>query len=137
MKKMLMIFSISALLIIAWGCGGGKYDDAKEALNKQYDLMQDFSVGIENAKNSDDIVAVLEKFQKTAEETKAEMMALLEKYPELKDKVNPPEELKAEIKKMDEIGPKFFGAMMKIGKEYGDNPEVKQALQKMQQALKP
>jgi len=51
---------------------------------------------------------------------------------ELKDKSNPPEELKDEVKKMEELMPRFFGAMMKLGQEYGQDPEVKKALEKMQ-----
>lgn len=137
MRNVIVVVSIAALIVIASGCGGGKYDDAKQSLNTQYDMMQDFAVGIENAKNSAEVVTVLKKLQTTAAGTKDEMMALTEKYPELKDKINPPEELKAEIKKMDKIGPKFIGAMRKLGQQYGEDPEVQQALQKMQQALQP
>ncbi|MDP8214670.1 MAG: hypothetical protein RAO92_05820 [Candidatus Euphemobacter frigidus] len=50
----------------------------------------------------------------------------------MKDKSNPPEELKDEVKKMEELMPRFFGAMMKLGQEYGQDPEVKKALEKMQ-----
>ena len=137
MRKVIVMVSIAALVVVASGCGGGKYDDAKEALNTQYDMMSDFAVGVENAKDSAAVVVVLEKFQKTAEGAKEQMMAIAEKYPEMKNNENPPEELQEAIKKMDDVGPKFMGAMMKIAQTYGDDPAVQEALQKMQKALQP
>jgi len=100
-------------------------------------MMEEFAVGVENAKDSAAVVAVLAKFQKDAAVAKEQMMAIAEKYPEMKDQANPPEELKAEAARMEELGPKFMGAMMKISQQYGDDPAVKEALQKMQQALQP
>jgi len=138
MRKVIVMVSIAALMVVAAGCGGGgKYADAKDALNTQADMMEEFAVGVENAKDSAAVVAVLAKFQKDAAGAKEQMMAIAEKYPEMKDQANPPEELTAEAARMEELGPKFIGAMMKISKEYGDDPAVKEALQKMQQALQP
>jgi len=114
-----------------------KYADAKDAINKQADMMEEFAVGVENAKDSAEVVVVLEKFQKTALGAKKEMLAIVKKYPDLKDKANPPEELAAETKRLEEIGPKFMGAMMKIIQDYGEDSEVKKALEKMQAALTP
>ena len=137
MRNIFVMVSIAVLIVVASGCGGGKYADAKDALNTQADMMEEFAVGVENAKDSAEIVVVLEKFQKTAAGAKEEMMAIAEKYPEMKDQANPPEELKAEAERMEAIGPKFMGAMMKIAQQYGEDPAVQQALQKMQQALQP
>ncbi len=137
MRKVIVMASIAALVVVTSGCGGGKYDDAREVLDTQCEMMSDFAVGVENAKDSAEIVTVLEKFQKNAAGAKEQMMAIIEKYPEIKDETNPPEELKAQKKKMEEIGPKFMGAMMKIAKDYGSDPAVQEALQKMQKALQP
>ena len=138
MRKVIVMVSIAALMVVAVGCGGGgKYADAKDALNIQADMMEEFATGVENAKDSAAVVAVLAKFQKTAEGAKKQMMAIAEKYPEMKDQANPPEELKAEATRMEELGPKFMGAMMKIAQDYGSDPAVQEALQKMQQALQP
>ena len=135
MRKVIVMASIVALVVIASGCGGGKYDDAREAINTQYEMMSDFVVGIENANDSAAVVVVLEKFQKTAAGAREQMMAIIEKYPEMKE--NPPKDLEEQAKKMEELGPKFMGAMMKIAQTYGDDPAVQEALQKMQQALQP
>jgi len=138
MRNILVMVSIAAVLVVAVGCGGGgKYADAKDALNTQADMMEEFAVGVENAKDSAAVVAVLEKFQKTAEGAKKQMIAIAEKYPEMKDQANPPEELKAEAARMEAIGPKFMGAMMKLSQDYGDDPAVQEAMQKMQKALQP
>jgi len=138
MRNIMVMASIVAVLVVAVGCGGGgKYADAKDALNAQADMMEEFAVGVENAKDSAAVVAVLEKFQKNAEGAKEQMMAIAEKYPEMKDQANPPEELKAEAARMEAIGPKFMGAMMKLSQDYGSDPAVQEALQKMQKALQP
>jgi hypothetical protein len=138
MRNILVMVSIAAILVVAVGCGGGgKYADAKDALNAQVDMMEEFAVGVENAKDSAAVVAVMEKFQKTAEGAKEQMMAIAKKYPEMTDKANPTEELKAEAARMEAIGPKFVGAMVKISQDYGDDPAVQEAMQKMQKALQP
>lgn len=137
MRRIIVMVSIMAVVVAASGCGGAKYDDAKEALNTQYEMMSDFAVGVENAKDSAAVVAVLTKFQETAAGAKEQMMAIAEKYPDMKNSENPPEELKEAIKKMDEVGPKFMGAMMKIAQTYGGDSDVQEALKKMQQALQP
>ena len=130
MRNIMVMASIAAVLVVAVGCGGGgKYADAKDALNTQADMMEEFAVGVENAKDSAEVVAVLEKFQKTAEGAKEQMMAIAEKYPEMKDQANPPEELKEEAARMEAIGPKFMGAMMKLSQDYGSDPAVQEALQ--------
>jgi len=137
MRKVIVMVSIAALIVVAVGCGGGKYDDAKEAINTQYEMMSDFVVGIDNAQDSAAIVVVLEKFQKNAEGAKEQMMAIEKKYPEMKNNNEIPEEFKEMKKKMEELGPKFGGAIMKISQEYGSDPAVQEALQKMQKALQP
>jgi len=136
MKNIVVMVSIAAFLVVV-SCGGGKYADAKKAINTQYTMMERFTISIEKAKDPADVVAALKKFQKTAEESRDEMMAIAEKYPEMKDQANPPEELKEEMAKMKEMMPLFIASMMKIGKEYGDNPDVQKVLQEMQAAMVP
>ena len=45
---------------------GGKYDDAREVLDTQCEMMSDFAVWVENAKDAADIVPVLETCRKIA-----------------------------------------------------------------------
>ena len=136
MKKIVVPVSIAAFMVVA-SCGGGRYADAKKAINTQYKMMDEFTTSIDQAADSGAVVAALKKFQKSEQEAKEEMMAIAEKYPEMKDQANPPEELKAELAKMKEIMPRFIGALMKIGQEYGDNPDVQKVLQEMQAAMVP
>ncbi|MEA1929150.1 MAG: hypothetical protein U9N73_13170 [Candidatus Auribacterota bacterium] len=137
MKNVVVMVTIAAFLVVVSGCGGGKYADVKEVMNTQADMMEEFAVGIENAQNSDDVLVVLAKLQKTAEGNKEEMMAVAEKYPEIQGNDSPPEELKEEMKRMQDVAPKFFGALMKIGQDYGDNDDVREALDKMKNAMQP
>ena len=136
MRKLVVPVSIAAFMVAA-SCGGGRYADAKKAINTQYKMMDEFTTSIDQAADSGAVVAALKKFQKSAEGAKEEMMAIAKKYPEMKDQANTPEELKAEMAKMKEMMPQFIGAMMKIGKEYGDNPDVQKVLQEMQSTMVP
>ncbi|MFH1037939.1 MAG: hypothetical protein V1789_04615 [PVC group bacterium] len=137
MKMTAVVVSMAALLACLSGCGGGKYADAEKVINRQYEMMDAFTIEVDKAEEAAQVIAALKKFQKTAEGAREEMMQLTKKYPELMTKENAPEELQEVVKKMDEMMPRFINAMMKIGQQYGDNPEVKKVLADMQSSLAP
>jgi len=58
------------------------------------------------------------------------MQKLSEKYPELKDRNNQPEELKESQKKAEEVSKKMVASMMKI-MPYMMDPEVQKAQQRL------
>ena len=136
MRRVIVMISIAALVVVASGCGGGgKYFDAKDALNAQADMMEEFAVDIENAKDSDEVVAALIKFQKVMKgaKTEEEMIAVMKGI----DQANPPEELQLEMKRLAEVFPRFIKAKTKIKRDYDDDPDVQAALQNIQKAMSP
>ncbi len=138
MRRTAFILAFAAVIVVAVGCGGGgKYADAKKAIKRQYEMMDTFTAQVDKAQDSTQVIAALKEFQKNAEASREGMMQVAGKYPELMDQKNPPEELKEEMNKMDEMMPRFIGAMRKIGQQYGQDPEVKKVLADMQSSLAP
>lgn len=127
------IFALLSVLLLPAACGGGgKYGEVKETLNDQMDAMEDLVAAAAQPDNAKGIIVAMEKMAAAGAAGQEKMAALAEKYPELADQANPPEELKAEMARMEKIVPEFMGAMMKVIEKYGENPEVQAAMQKMQ-----
>ena len=135
MEKMRMFAPLAVLLLlVACGGGGGKYGEVKEALNEQMDAMEEFTAAANKPDNAKGIVAAMEKLEAVGKAGQAKMEEMAKKYPEIADQENPPEELKPEMERMEKIVSEFMGAMMKVMQEYGDDPDVQAAMQKMQQS---
>jgi hypothetical protein len=133
MQKTGMFLSLAALLVLS-SCGGGKYSDAKQTINRQINSMEVFSDSVEKAKDSGQIASALRRFQKESEGAQEKMEQMAKKYPELSDAQNPPEELKQEKEKLEELMPRFMQAMMKVAQQYGEEPQVQEILKQMQQS---
>ncbi len=69
------------------------------------------------------------------QELRVEMTKMEEKYPELTDISDPPEELKEEAAKMEELMSKMMSTMMKAA-QYADDPEVQKAQAEFQEVMK-
>jgi hypothetical protein len=132
MKKGLVLPFLCALavfLLIA-GCAG-KYDDAKKA-NKEYmALVQGYIDDLDKTESAQDAAKAINRFADGMEALWPKMKALSEKYPELKDPNNIPEELKEMQAEAAEVGRKIGGSMMKLMPHMQD-PEVQKAQKRLQ-----
>jgi len=72
----------------------------------------------------------MNRFADGMEDLWPKMQILSEKYPELKDKSSPPEELKETQKRAEEMGQKMAGSMMKL-MPYMIDPEVQKAQKRL------
>ncbi len=135
MKKKMMALCLTLLTIsfMIIGCGG-KYSEA-EKLNKEYlALMEDYIANIDKADNAKDAATAMNRFADGMEDLMPKMRKLSEKYPELKDRSNPPEELKETQEKAEAMGQKMVGAMVKM-MPYMMDPEVLNAQKRLGEAM--
>jgi hypothetical protein len=65
---------------------------------------------------------------------RADMTKMEEKYPELKDMSDPPEELKEEAAKMEELASKMMSTLMKAA-QFADDPDVQKAQAEFQEVM--
>ena len=135
MKKMMTVLFLTLLTIsfLIIGCGG-KYSEA-EKINKEYiALLEDYIADIDKADNAKDAAKAMNRFADAMEDLMPKMRKLSEKYPELKDRANPPEELKETWKKAEEMGLKMAGSMVKLI-PYMMAPEVLNAQKRLAAAM--
>jgi predicted nuclease with TOPRIM domain len=135
MKKMMLVLFLTLLTMsfLIIGCGG-KYSEA-EKMNKEYiALLEDYVADIDKADNAKNVAKAMNRFADGMEELMPKIRKLSEKYPELKDRSNPPEELKETQKKAEEIGQKMAGSMIKL-MPYMMAPEVLNAQKRLAAAM--
>ena len=134
MKKMMLVLTVVFFLLGLTACGGGKYGDVKNVMNEMIDAQEKFAASCENISSADDAVAALNDFTTAIEAIAPKMKEMPEKYPELKDKENPPEELKPLIDKIEAAGQKMSVAMTKL-MAYQQDPKVQEAMIKLGAAM--
>ena len=129
-----MSLILISLLIIS-GCGGKKYDDVKNAIQKQTKLMEGLAVELDKATDATGVAKAINNFADGMEKLLPEMKKLRKKYPELEDEDNLPEELKEAQDNAEEMAKKYGGSMMKI-MPYMNDPEDQKAQQRMNEVIK-
>lgn len=112
------------------GCGGKKYADVEKTSNQWVDAMDEYTAALDKAGSAQDVVKATNKLADTMEKLKPAMQKLTDKYPELKNTQNPPEELKMVQTRMEEVGKKMMSSMMKAA-AYMNDPEVQKAQQRL------
>jgi len=135
MRKGLLLPFLCALavLFLVAGCAG-KYADVKK-VNKEYmGLVQGYVDDLDKTENAQDAAKAINRFADGMEDLWPKMKALSEKYPELKDRNNLPEELKEMQTEAAEVGKKMGGVMMKL-MPYMQDPEVQKAQKRLQEVM--
>lgn len=131
MKRILIVL-FSTLLAVSFlivGCGD-KYSDAKKATEEYIALVEDYVEDLDAADNAKDVAKAMNRFADGLEDLWPRMRKISEKYPELKDKSNPPEELKESQKRAEQMGMKLAGSMMKL-MPYMMDSEVQKAQKRL------
>lgn len=128
------VVCLLASLVLLDGCGGAKYDDAKKVNADFVTAVEAYIADIEKASNGKEAAKAIDGFTDQIERLVPRMRQIAEKYPELKDPRNPPEELKEVMKKSEEAGMKMGAAMMKLA-SYMDDPAVQKAQERMQTVM--
>ncbi|MCP4687992.1 MAG: hypothetical protein GY859_08075 [Desulfobacterales bacterium] len=125
--------ALLALVVVFSACGG-KYDDVVEVNTEFADAAENYIEGLDKAGGADDVADAVNTFADKMEKLGPRMKELADKYPELKNPDNLPEELKASRERVDAMGMKIGGAMMKTMK-YMNSSKVMEAQKHLQQAM--
>lgn len=135
MKKLLILVTVGLFLLGMLACGGDKYGEAKVVIEDMANALESFTADAEKIESADDAAKILEDFAEKMKGLSEKMKSLQEKYPEIKNQKDVPEELKEGMKRLESIGPKLGGAMMKMAK-YATDPKVIAAQKKFYEAMK-
>lgn len=134
MKKYIALISVVIFLSMLLACGGGKYADAKKVMEKWVGTTNEFIADMDNVTDAAGAAAAINTYADSMKAMAADMKKIQEKYPEIKDEKNPPEELKEIAAQMEEVMPKMMGAMMKLA-QYSQDPAVMEAQKKLGEAM--
>ncbi len=128
-----------AAAALAAGCGGSEYGEFQKALRNQYRMMEEFTAAVEKAAGPEDVTAALEKFHREAVAGREWMVKLTTEHPVLADldKARLPEDVRADLARIEEITPRFVEALRRVEAEYGRDPEVRKVLAGMGSVLSP
>lgn len=130
-KILIPTLSILMLLFLITGCGGGgKYADVI-ALNKQYvKLMETYIADLDKADSATKVSDAMNRYADGLEKIWPQMMEMGEKYPELQNPNNLPDELRPAQEEAESLAQKMMGTFQKI-MPYMEDPEVVKAQQRL------
>ena len=132
-RVLILVACLAGMLFLCVGCGN-KYSEV-EKLNKEFiELTEEYVADLDKADDAKDVAKAINRYADGMEDLWPKMRAISEKYPELKDRNNPPEELKESQKKAEEVGIKMAGTMRKV-MPYMRDPAVRKAQQRIQAVM--
>ncbi len=117
------------------GSGGGKYSDVKSTLKELNTVTETWMENMEKADTAKKVASALSDYAQKMKDLRAKMDEFEEKYPELNDMSDPPEELKEEVAQMEELWSKIMSIMMKAA-QFADDPDVQKAQEEFQEVMK-
>lgn len=121
-------------MVLLGGCGGAKYDDINENTEEFVTAVDAYAADLDKAESASDAAKAINNFAVELERLGPRMKKLQEKYPELRDSSNVPEELEPVQKASEAAAQKLVDAMMKAA-AYMSDPDVQKAQQRVQAAM--
>ena len=124
--------SVSVVFLLLFGLavyGSGVYSEFKLLMEKVVMSLEKLTAGLEEAEDADDVAAALDSYTNDILPLAPKMKELIKKYPELRelqDENTCPEELRPVMKKIDKLGKRMVGGLVKI-QEYANDAKVKAA----------
>ncbi|MBP7584978.1 MAG: hypothetical protein KBA61_13135 [Spirochaetes bacterium] len=134
MKKHIAIIAAITLLFGA-GCKRGKYSDINEALDDLISIQESYITAIQNAQNAGDVAKAINSYADSFMKLKPRIESFEQKYPELKQSKEPPEELKGNFERLQKSAEKLATASMTMLK-YLEAPEVQKAIERLKELSK-
>lgn len=132
-KKIIVTFAAVVILSLISACGE-KYDDAVAVNDKFVSAIEAYISDMEKADDADAVADALNDFAAQVEKIAPEMKKIAEKYPELKDPEQVPEELKESQAQAEAVSMEMAGQMMKAMTHMRDEG-VMAAQKRLQEAM--
>ena len=110
------------------------YEDAESVLADYAQVIEDYTVAMESADNSRDVVAAINSVTDAMRTLIPEMQRVLLEYPELSSQEEHPIAIKQRIEKFSQVDNRYELAMSKTEQYLGD-PNVQEALQEYRRVL--
>ena len=130
----IMVFCSAVAILLLFSACGGKYDDAVAVNKKFVAAVEEYTSDMEKANDADTVADAINDFAAQVEKIVPEMKKISEKYPELKDPAQIPEELKESQAESEAVSMKMAGQMMKAF-TYMGNEDVQAAQVRLQKAM--
>lgn len=135
MKKLILCL-LAVILCISVLIGEEDYTDIKNLLIKQEGIFQSFIDSCDAAKNAQDVVKLITNFKDGFKEFTPMLIAIARNHKDLDSvmKTNPPDILKPELARINELSPKIDEGFVKISPFMSDT-EVMKAFEEFQQVI--
>ena len=127
------ILCVAVISLFLNGCAG-KYEDVKNVNTEFIKQTENYLDNLEKSDNPADVAKAMNNYADEMEKIWPEMQKIAEKYPELKDGENVPDELKDSQKQAEAMGKKMASAFRKIMPHMSD-PEVQKAQQRLSSVM--
>jgi hypothetical protein len=134
MKKILLMFVLGTFLF-AGLVYGGKYDEVVPLMDKMVKGLEKFVNDLEKAGSATAVAAALDSYSDFMIKISPKVKELSQKFPELDNEENTPEELKPFKETMDKLTQKLAGLYAKI-QQYLKDPIVEKAYKRWNEVLK-
>ncbi len=132
-RKIFAATFILCLLTAVANCGGSKYSDVIEVNDEFVGITGDYLSSLDKADSAKEVASAMDRFSDGLDEILPKMKKMKDKYPELKDPENIPEELKSSQKKAEEMSTQFATSFGKLF-QYMRDPEVREAQKRLSEA---
>lgn len=133
MMKRLILVLCSMLLVFGSACGS-EYSDVVDVQKDFIDLSADYNSDMEKADSAKNIAAAMNAYAKGLESLAPRIKEINEKYPELRDPEQMPEEVKQTAEEQAEVMQKVSSSFMKA-MPYMNNAAVQEAQQRITAAM--
>ncbi len=108
-----ILITVLFFALLIHGCSSDGGSEAKSIMNDQAKATEDYVNGLADAESADDVIDAIENYTKDMKKLMPELKEFQKNYPEyMQGKM--PEEMAAEIKRLEAASARIPAAMMKV-----------------------
>ncbi|MBS0013201.1 MAG: hypothetical protein KFF46_04445 [Desulfobacterales bacterium] len=132
MKRLMLVLCF--ILLVFGSAFGGEYSDVVDVQKDLMDLSADYNADMEKADSAKSVAAAMNAYAKGLESLAPRIKEINEKYPELRDPEQMPEEVKQAAEEQPEVMQKVSSSFMKA-MPYINEAAVQEAQQRIMAAM--